>query len=65
MAIGQFLNLQGEEVDNDLEVIVDKIAKAYSIGDKTHETDEEDNVIPRVRYFEAIKAFKKLHLYEE
>ncbi len=48
MAIGQFLNPQGEEVDDDLEVIVDKIAKAYSKDNRTHETDEEDVVIARV-----------------
>ena len=65
MTIGQFLNPQGEEVDDDLEVIMDKIAKAYSTGDRTYETDEEDIVIPRVGYSEVIKALQKLHLYEE
>ena len=64
MAIRQFLNPQGEEVDDDLEVIVDKITKAYSTGDRTNETDEEDVVIPRVGYSKAMKAFQKLHLYE-
>lgn len=48
MAINRVLNLEGEEIDDDLEVIVDEIAKAYSIGDRTHETDEENIVIPRV-----------------
>ena len=56
MAIDQFLNPQGEEVDDDLEVIVDEIAKAYSVGDRTHETDEEDIVIPSVGYSEAMKS---------
>lgn len=48
MAIDQFLNPEGEEMDDDLEVIVDEIAKVYSTRDRTHETDEEDIVIPRV-----------------
>ena len=65
MAIRQFLNPQGEKGDDDLEVIVDEIAKAYSIGDRTHETDEEDVVIPRVGYSEIMKALQKLCLYEE
>lgn len=46
MAIEQVLNPEGEEVDDDLDVIVDEIAKAYSVGDRTHETNEEDVVIP-------------------
>lgn len=36
---------------------MNKIAKAYSIGNKTHETNEEDIVIPRVGYFKVMKAF--------
>ncbi len=48
MAIDQFLNPEGEEMDDDLEVIVDEIAKVYSTRDRTHETDEENIVIPRV-----------------
>lgn len=65
IAIRQFLNQQEEEVDDDLKAIVDKIAKAYSTGDKIHETDEEDVVILMVGYSEAIKALQKLYLYEE
>lgn len=56
MAIGQFLNPHKEKVDNDVEVIVDKIVKAYSTGDRTHETDEEDVIIPKVGYVEAMQA---------
>ena len=56
MAIGQFLNSQGEEVDNDLDIIIDEIAKAYSTGDRTYETDEEDVIIPKFGYSEAMKA---------
>ena len=41
MAIGQFVNPQVEEVDDHLKVIVDEIAKAYSTGNRTTETDEE------------------------
>lgn len=65
MAIGQFLNLREENVDDDMEVIVDEIAKAYNIGDRTHETDEEVVTIPKVGYSEAIQALQKLRLYEE
>lgn len=65
MAIGQFLNLREENIDDDMEVIVDEIAKAYNIGDRTHETDEEVVTIPKVGYSEAIQALQKLRLYEE
>ena len=65
MAIGQFLNPQEENVDDGEEVIVDEIAKAYSIGDRNHETDEEDVIVPKVRYSEAMQALQKLRLYEE
>ena len=65
MAIGQFLNPQEENVDDGIEVIVDEIAKAYSIGNRTHETDEEDVIVPKVGYSEAIQALQKLCLYEE
>lgn len=65
MAIDQFLNPEGEEMDDDLEVIVDEIAKVYNTRDKTHETDEEDIVIPRVGYSETMKSLQKLRLYEE
>lgn len=55
-AIGQFFNLQGKKIDDNLEVIVDKIAKIYSTGNKTYETYEEDIVIPKIGYSKAIKA---------
>lgn len=65
MAIKQFLNLQREEIDNDLEVIVDEIAKAYSIDNKTYETDKKDIVIFKIGYSKAIKALQKLCLYKK
>lgn len=65
IAINQFLNPEGEEVDDDLKVIMDKIAKAYSIGDRIYEIDKENIVMPKVGYFEAIKSFQKLWLYKE
>lgn len=43
-------------MDDNLESIVDKIAKSYSVGDKTHEPDEKDVVFPKVRCSEAMKA---------
>lgn len=57
MAIGQFLNPRDENIDNDAEVIVDEIAKTYSIGDKTHETDEEDVVVPILKQYTFFKNF--------
>ena len=44
---------------------MDEIAKAYSTGNRIYETDEEDVVIPRVGYSEAIKALQKLRLYKD
>lgn len=65
MAIGQFLNLQKEKVDNDLEIIINKIAKAYSTGNRIHKTNKKDVVIFKIGYFEAIQALQKLCLYEK
>ena len=65
MAIGQFLNPQRKDIDDDLKIIVNEIAKAYSTGNKTHETNEEDDVIPKIRYSEVMKILQKLRLYEE
>lgn len=56
MAIRQFLNPQGKEIINDLEVIVDEIAKAYSTGNKTYKTNKENIVIPKIRYFKIMQA---------
>lgn len=56
MAIVQFFNLQREDINNDLEVIMDKIAKAYSRDNGTHKIDEEDIVILKVGYSEVMKA---------
>ena len=65
MVIGQFLNPSKEEVDDESDEIVEGIAKACSTGDRTHETDEEDVVIPRVSHAEALQALQKLRLFEE
>ena len=65
MAIGQFLNPSEEEIDDESDEIVEGIAKAYSIGDRTHKTDEEDVVIPRVSHAEALQALQTLRLFEE
>lgn len=66
MAIGQFLISREKNIDDDVEVIIDEIAKAYSIGHRTHERDEEDVTVPKVGYSEAMQALqKKLRLYEE
>ncbi|WP_375449355.1 hypothetical protein [uncultured Nostoc sp.] len=59
------MNPSEEKVDDESEEIVEGIAKAYSTGDKIHETDEEDVVIPRVSHAEALQALQKLQLSEE
>lgn len=59
MAIGQLLNPREKNIDDDVEVIIDEIAKAYRIGDRTHERDEEDVTVPEVGYSEAMQALQK------
>lgn len=59
MAIRQFFNPQKEDINNNLEVIMDKIAKASSIDNRFHKIDEKNIVILKIRYFEVIKAFQK------
>lgn len=59
MAIGQFLNPREKNIDDDVEVIIDEIAKAYRIGDRAHERDEEDVTVPKVGYSEAMQALQK------
>lgn len=58
MAIGQLLNPREKNIDDDVEVIIDEIAKAYRIGDRTHERDEEDVTVPEVGY-SAMQALQK------
>lgn len=65
ITINQFLNSKEEKVDDNLEVIVNEIAKAYSIESRTYETDKKDIIIFRVEYFEIIKSLQKLWLYKE
>lgn len=56
MTTGQFLNPKKENINNDVEVIVDEIAKAYSIGDKTNEINQQDLIISKVSYLEVMQA---------
>ncbi len=58
IGINQFLNPESEELDNDLKVIIDEIVKI-------HETDKINVVIYKEGYFETMKSFQKLWLYEE
>lgn len=51
-------------VDN-LEIVIDKIIKANSMEDKTHEIDKKDDIIPGVGYIEEMQALHKLCFYEE
>ena len=65
IAIGQFLNLQDKSINNDTEIIVDKIANAYIIGNRTHKTDKKDMIMPKVSYLDVIQALQKVRLYEK
>ena len=51
-------------MDDDLVVVLDEITKAYSVGDRTPETDNEDLIILKFQYSEAMQALQKLRLYE-
>lgn len=48
-----------------MKVVVNEIVKTYSIDDRTHETDEENMIIPKIGYTKAMQALHKLCLYEE
>ena len=65
MVIGQFFNSLNKNINNDTKVIVDKIVKVYSIGNKTHETNEKDVIVPKVSHLEVMQAIQKIHLYEK
>lgn len=65
MAIGQFLNLREEKVDNEFDKIIKGISKAYSIGDIIYKTDEEDIVILRVNHAEAFQTFQTFLLFKK
>lgn len=57
--------MKKKEVDDNLEVIVNEIAKAYSIENRTYKTNKKDIIIFKVEYFEIIKSLQKLWLYKE
>ena len=65
MSIDQFLNPLDKSIDNMAEIVVDEIAKAYSVGERLYETNEEDIIIPKVEHGEALQALDLLCLYEE
>lgn len=50
MGINQFFYLADKLLDDDLEIIMNKIAKAYNIKNRTPEIDKEDIVISKVAY---------------
>lgn len=64
MAIRHFLNPSDKEIDDESDELVKAIAKAYSTGDRTHETDKEDVIIPKISYAEALQSLQKLQLFE-
>lgn len=43
-------------MDNNWEININKIAKTYNTGNKTYKTDKKNIVIPKIKYFEVIKA---------
>ena len=59
MGLGWFLNPVGE-VDDKSDKMVEGVAKASSAGDIIYEPDEEDVVIPKVSYAEALQALQKV-----
>lgn len=59
------MNSESENVDDDLKVIVNKIAKSYSVVNRTNKTDEKDGIIPKIGYWEAMKALQKIRFYEK
>lgn len=65
MTIAQFFNLQKKKVDDDVKVVINKIVKAFSMDDRTHETDEENMIIPKIGYTKAMQALHKLCFYEK
>lgn len=44
-------------MDNNLKVIVDKIAKHHIIENKTHKTDKKSIIMLNIWYFKTIKTF--------
>ena len=48
-----------------MEIVVDKIVKAYSISNQIYETDKENVTILNVRYIKVIQVLYKLCFYEE
>ena len=65
MVIEKFLKLKKEKFDNNVKVIMNKIVKAYSISDKSHETNKKYIIIPIFGYTETIQALYKLCFYKE
>lgn len=57
MAIQQFFKLQEKKLYNNLEVIINKIAKVYNISNRTYKIDGENIIISRFEYSEVMKAF--------
>ena len=52
-------------MDNTEEEAFEAIAKAYSIGDRIYETDEEDVVILLIKASKAFALLQELRLYKE
>lgn len=57
MAIQQFFKLQEKKLNNNLEVIINKIAKVYNISNKTYKIDRENIIISKFEYSKVMKAF--------
>lgn len=65
MAIWQFLNSIEKQIDNKSGEILERIIKAYSIGDRYYQTDDKDVVIFRVNYSEVFQALQTFWFFKE
>lgn len=59
MKIRQFLNFKYKNVDNDIEIVIDEIIKAYSISNKTYKIDKKDVIMPKIGYLKIMQTLKK------
>lgn len=53
----QFLNLQKKNVDNDIDVILEKIINVYNIDNRTYVADEKNVIVPKICYLKTMQAF--------
>lgn len=54
MVIEQCFYTQNKNIDNNAEINIDKITKAYYICSKIYEINENNMIVPKNSYLEAI-----------